>query len=557
VPLVAYFSMEIGLNAEMPTYAGGLGVLAGDTLRSAADIGVSMVGVTLLHRKGYFHQTLDANGRQIESAEPWDVQQFLIEQPQRAAVAIEGRTVHLRCWRYVVTGTEGEIPIYFLDADLAENSAEDRTLTDVLYGDGERYRLCQEILLGIGGVRMLRALGYQAIDRFHMNEGHSALLVIELLQEQARAAGRTSVSAEDVAAVRRQCIFTTHTPVPAGHDRFSMEEAVRILGESPMAALQHLCCHEGMLNLTYLGLNFSHYVNGVAMRHGEVSRAMFGDYTIDAITNGVHAVTWTAAEFQALFDRHIPGWRRDNFSLRYALSIPREEIWQAHVGAKGRLIERIARETGSRFDADTFTIGFARRAAEYKRADLLLHDVERLKCLAAAQPLQIAYAGKAHPRDDAGKEVIERVFDAMKAVGPRIAIVYLPNYDLALGRLLTAGVDLWLNTPHPPLEASGTSGMKAALNGVPTLSVLDGWWIEGCIEGITGWSIGDDHVSDGDRSVSDAASMYDQLEHEILPLFHQHRLGYVDVMRHAIALNGSFFNSHRMVEEYELKAYAA
>jgi starch phosphorylase len=326
-----------------------------------------------------------------------------------------------------------------------------------------------------------------------------------------------------------------------------------------MLALQHLCCHEGKLNLTYLALNFSHYVNGVAMRHGEVSRAMFGGYTIDAITNGVHAATWTADEFHALFDRHIPSWRRDNFSLRYALSIPGDEIWQAHTGAKRRLIDRIATDTASRFDANVFTIGFARRATEYKRADLLFHDVERLKRIAtAAGSLQIVDAGKAHPRDEAGKQMIERIIKAKNAVGPRIALVYLPNHDMALGKLLTSGVDLWLNTPHPPLEASGTSGMKAALNGVPSLSVLDGWWIEGCIEGITGWAIGDHSASpQQDRNAADASSLYDKLEHAILPLFHQHRDGYIDVMRHAIALNGSFFNSHRMVEEYELKAYAA
>ena len=544
--------------AEMRTYAGGLGVLAGDTLRSAADIGVPMIGVTLLHRKGYFRQRLDATGRQIEAPEPWNVQQFLTELPQRATVTIEGRPVHLRCWRYQVKGTEGEVPIYFLDAHLPENAAGDRTFTDFLYGGDERYRLCQEVVLGIGGVRMLRALGYEKIDRFHMNEGHSSLLVMELLLERAREAGRAVVSPEDVAAVRQQCIFTTHTPVPAGHDRFSMDATVRILGESPMVALQHLCCHEGMLNLTYLALNFSHYVNGVAMRHGELSREMFGGYTIDAITNGVHAATWTAGEFQELFDRHIPSWRRDNFSLRYALGIPREEIWQAHIGAKRRSIERIANDAGTRFDSNVFTIGFARRATAYKRADLLLHDVERLKGIAtAAGGLQIIYAGKAHPRDEAGKQMIERIFKAKEASGSRVAIVYLQNHDMALGKLLTSGVDLWLNTPHPPLEASGTSGMKAALNGVPSLSVLDGWWVEGCIEGVTGWAIGDDGPSpQGDCSARDASSMYDKLEHAILPLFHQHRDGFADVMRHAIALNGSFFNSHRMVEEYALKAYA-
>jgi starch phosphorylase len=427
-----------------------------------------------------------------------------------------------------------------------------------LYGGDERYRLCQEVVLGIGGLRMLRALGYQRIDRFHMNEGHSSLLVMELLLEHARGTGRTIVSPEDVATVRQQCVFTTHTPVPAGHDQFSMDVARQILDESPMFALQHLCCHEGMLNLTYLALNFSHYINGVAMRHGEVSRVMFGGYTIDTITNGVHAATWAADEFHVLFDRRIPSWRRDNFSLRYALSIPREEIWQAHIGAKGRLTERVTHDTGVRLDPNVFTIGFARRATAYKRADLLFHDAERLKRIAAkVGTLQIIYAGKAHPRDEAGKLIIERIFKAKEALRSHVAIVYLQNHDLALGKLLTSGVDLWLNTPDPPLEASGTSGMKAALNGVPSLSVLDGWWVEGCIEGVTGWAIGDNRPSpQDDRSAVDASSMYDKLEHAILPLFHQQHERFTDVMRHAIALNGSFFNSHRMVEEYALKAYA-
>lgn len=557
VSSVAYFSMEVGLVAEMPTYAGGLGVLAGDTLRSAADIGVPMVGVTLLHRKGYFRQRLDAIGRQIEEPAEWKIDQFLTEQPQRASVTIEGRTVRLRCWQYEAKGTKGVVPVYFLDADLSDNTDGDRTLTHFLYGGDERYRLCQEIVLGIGGIRMLRALGYHQIERFHMNEGHSSLLVMELLQEQARGAGRAVISPDDVTAVRQRCVFTTHTPVPAGHDQFSMETARRILGESPMFALQHQCCHEGMLNLTYLALNFSHYVNGVAMKHGEVSRAMFGGYTIDAITNGVRAATWTADEFQTLLDRHIPAWRRDNFSLRYARSIPREEIWKAHLGAKKRLIERVAHDTGTRLDPNVFTLGFARRATAYKRADLLLHDIDRLKRIAStAGALHVIYAGKAHPHDKAGKIVIERIFKAKEALGSRIALVYLQNHDMDLGKLITSGVDLWLNTPQPPLEASGTSGMKAALNGVPSLSILDGWWIEGHIEAVTGWAIGErEPPTQNDRTATDAASMYDKLEHVILPLFYQHRDGFIDVMRQAIALNGSFFNSHRMVEEYVLKAY--
>ncbi len=551
--------MEVGVIADMPTYAGGLGVLAGDTLRSAADIGLSMVGVTLLHRKGYFHQQLDATGRQIEEPDPWNVQKFLIEQPARISVCIEGRTVVVRCWRHDVKGNAKTVPLYFLDVDLPDNAAFDRSLTDLLYGGDERYRLCQEMVLGIGGIRMLRALGYERIDRFHMNEGHSSLLTMELLLEQARSAGRSVVTPEDIATVRQRCVFTTHTPVPAGHDRFSMDVARQILGESPMFGLQHLCCHKGMLNLTFMALNFSHYINGVAMRHGEVSRAMYGGYAIDAITNGVHAPTWTADEFQTLFDRHIPSWRRDNFSLRYALSIPLEEIWHAHTGAKERLVERVASDTGIRLDANIFTIGFARRATAYKRPDLLFHDLERLKSIAVAgRGLQIVYAGKAHPRDEDGKQVIERIFKAKDSLGRHVPIVYLPNHDMALGKLVTSGVDLWLNTPHTPMEASGTSGMKAALNGVPSLSVLDGWWVEGCVEGVTGWAIGDDEVSDGgDRTAADASAIYDQLEHVILPLFHGDHHRFTKVMRHAIALNGSFFNSHRMVEEYALKAYSA
>jgi glycogen phosphorylase len=556
---IAYFSMEVGLVADMPTYAGGLGVLAGDTLRSAADLGIPVVGVTLLHRKGYFHQRLDAKGRQSEEPVDWKIEKFLVELPQRVSVSIEGRTVYLRTWKYEVKGAKSVVPVCFLDADLPENSDGDRMLTHFLYGGDARYRLCQEIVLGLGGVRMLRALGYQQLMRFHMNEGHSSLLVVELLEQQARAAGRTAISSDDIAAVRQQCIFTTHTPVPASHDQFPVDMVRRVLGESPIFALQDLCCHEGMLNLTYLALNFSHYVNGVAMKHGEVLRKLFGGYTIDAITNGVHAATWTADEFRELFDRYIPGWRRDNFSLRYALSIAHEEIWNAHTSAKRRLVDRVAHDTGIRRDASICTVGFARRATAYKRADLLMHDVERLKRIAATVgALQVVYAGKAHPQDGPGKALIERVFQARESLGPLVPVVYLANHDMELGRLLTSGVDLWLNTPYPPLEASGTSGMKAALNGVPSLSVLDGWWIEGHIENVTGWSIGEkgQELVPDDRTAADATSMYDKLERVVVPCFYQYRDRFIDIMRHAIALNGSFFNSQRMVEEYVVKAYA-
>lgn len=556
---VAYFSMEIGLEAAMPTYSGGLGVLAGDTIRAAADLKVSMVGMTLLHRKGYFYQRLNASGQQVEEPVDWAVNDFLKELAPRVAITIEGRTVQLRAWLYELHGSgEFLVPVYFLDSDLPENSDWDRTLTHHLYGGDLYYRLCQEVILGIGGVRMLRALGHRQIKRFHMNEGHSSLLTLELLDEAAQAEGRKAPNREDIQSVRGKCVFTTHTPVAAGHDQFPMDLVNGVLGRHDVIEMRDVFCCGDLLNMTFLALNLSHYVNGVAKKHGEISRHLFAGYNIDAITNGIHAATWASAPFAELFDHYVPGWRQDNLSLRYALSIPKQEIWQAHMLAKRDLI-RLANECGNAgFDFDVLTLGFARRAATYKRADLLFTDLARLEAIVKrVGGLQIVYAGKAHPQDQAGKEQIQKVFHARDQLRDKIKVTYLENYDMEMGKLLVAGTDIWLNTPLPPMEASGTSGMKAAVNGVPSLSVLDGWWIEGCIEGITGWSIG---VSDGpagrasDHS-QDAASLYDRLEQVVMPSFYQDRSGFLDIMRHAIALNGSFFNTHRMLQQYVLKAY--
>lgn len=556
---IAYFSMEIALAAEIPTYSGGLGVLAGDTVRSAADLKVPMLAVTLLYRKGYFRQRLDASGWQHEEPAGWNVENLLEEMPGRASVTLEGRTVRLRVWRYEVSGSGGaRVPVYLLDADLPENSDWDRTLTDYLYGGDQHYRLCQEVILGIGGVRMLHALGYKNIQRFHMNEGHASLLVLELLDEEMRQAGRPSITHDDIEAVRKKCVFTTHTPVSAGHDQFPMDLVQSVLGPRDVYDMEDVFCCEGRLNMTYLGFNLSHYINGVAKKHGEVSRLMFARYTIDSITNGVHAASWATKPFKELFDRYIPGWEQENFSLRYSLSIPKNEILSAHLEAKTALIQHVNRETNLAMNMDALTIGFARRVATYKRADLLFQDIERLKSIASkAGPLQVVYAGKAHPQDQGGKELIQRIFQLKESLKNDIKIAYLENYDLELGKTITSGVDLWLNTPQPPLEASGTSGMKAALNGVPSLSILDGWWIEGCIEGVTGWSIGENgRVTEeaGDRS-KDAFSLYEKLEQIVVPQFYHDRDGYIDVMRHAIALNGAFFNTHRMVLQYVLKAY--
>jgi starch phosphorylase len=445
------------------------------------------------------------------------------------------------------------IPVYLLDTNLSSNTDWDRSLTNCLYGGDQHFRLCQEVILGIGGVRMLRALGYHGLDRFHMNEGHASLLTLELLDEQAGRAGRNHVTHDDLTPVRRMCVFTTHTPVAAAHDKFPLGMVNRVLGRREVFDMSDVFCCEGVLNPTYLALNLSHYVNGVAKRHGLVSQHMYGHYVIDSITNGVHAATWTSDSFADLFDRHIPGWRTDNYSLRYALKIPSDEVWMAHHQAKRLLIEQINSETNAGFDLDTCTIGFARRATAYKRMDLVFDDVERLRHIVShVGRLQIVFAGKAHPQDLDGKQLIQRVFHQIEKLRENVPIAYLPNYDMRLAGLLTSGADIWLNTPQPPLEASGTSGMKAAINGVPSLSILDGWWLEGCIEGITGWAI--DGNSDSDRA-QNAASLYDKLECAVLPMFYADRPRFIDVMRHAIALNGSFFNTQRMLQQYAQKAY--
>lgn len=554
---IAYFSMEIGLEPGMPTYSGGLGVLSGDTLRAAADLGVPMAAVSILHRHGYFRQKLDAQGNQAEEVYQWSPEKYLEPLNTIESIIIEGQKVRFRAWRYIVQGIRGhDVPVYLLDTALPENNPWAQTLTDNLYGGDSRYRLCQETLLGIGGVTMLHALGHDNIQTYHMNEGHSALLALALLEQQIEGRLTPPASKDDLEAVRRKCVFTTHTPVAAGHDKFSKDLVFQVLGGERAKTLETLdCLFDGDLNMTYLGLFFSRYINGVSMRHEQVSQDMFPQYPINAITNGVHAATWASTPFRSLFDRCIPEWRRDNLYLRYAVSIPLDEIRRAHVQAKHDLLQEIERRTGTRLDPTAFTIGFARRATPYKQAGLVFSDIERLKRIAReAGPIQIVYGGKAHPRDEGGQDLIRRIFQAAFTLQSDVPVVYLEEYDMALAGLLCPGVDLWLNTPQKPREASGTSGMKAALNGVPSLSVLDGWWIEGHEEGVTGWSIGDGWEGDSD-SRSEAESLYDKLEYIIIPMFYNRPQVYDRIMRSAIALNGSFFNAQRMVDQYRENAY--
>jgi glycogen phosphorylase len=548
--------MEIALDANMPTYSGGLGMLAGDTLRSAADLGAPLVAVTLVYRNGYFRQHLDPSGNQSEQPQQWEPERALKAVEGRVSIEIEQRQVWIRAWQYDVQGIDGDVvAVYLLDTNLPENAEWDRHLTDSLYGGDERYRLAQEIILGLGGLKLLQKLGHDKIQAYHMNEGHSALLALGMLERRLDQSFAGRVKQLDIDGIRRMCIFTTHTPVPAGHDQFPKPLVRQLLGDERVTLLEQTqALHDDSLNMTYLALRFSGYVNGVAMRHGEVSRGMFPNYDISAITNGVHALTWTSPSFRELFDNYISGWRTDNNYLRYAISIPLVDIREAHAKAKEALFTEIRHRTAVSLDPKMFTIGFARRASTYKRADLLFHDRERLKRIARdVGPIQLVYAGKAHPHDDGGKKIIRQVFEGAASLSDVIRTVYVENYDMHWGRLITSGVDLWLNTPMRPQEASGTSGMKAALNGVPSFSVIDGWWAEGWIEGITGWAIGNtDIVEDTDSEVS---TLYDKLEHQILPMFYGTPNRYTEVMRSAIALNGSFFNTQRMVQQYLANAY--
>ncbi len=554
---VAYFSMEIGLISDMPTYSGGLGVLAGDTLRAGSDMGQPMVGITLLNRKGYFKQHLDKQGNQTESPDLWDPAGFLEPGDADISITIEGRVVKIKPWRYILTGVSGHhVPIYFLDTAVPENSPWDQTLTDSLYGGDSHYRLCQEAVLGLGGIATLRALGYSDMKAYHMNEGHSALLILALMQEQMKKLNICTITEACSADVRELCVFTTHTPVAAAIDQFPMNLVSRVLGEERTAILESANCFNGhTLNMTFLGLCFSRYINGVSMRHEEISHGMFPNYPINSITNGVHAATWTSPPIAALYDQHIPEWRKDNLYLRYCVSLPVSEILKAHKEAKQLLFSEIQKRTGVSLDNNVLTIGFARRATGYKRAGLLFSDIERLRQITEnVGPLQFIYSGKAHPRDTGGKDIIRGIFKAAEALKGSIKIVYLEEYNMELAKSICAGVDIWLNTPQKPIEASGTSGMKAALNGVPSFSVLDGWWVEGRVEGVTGWSIGENWELESNPEV-EIASLYNKLEYVIMPLYYSRPTAFGAVMRNAIALNGSYYNSQRMLSQYINNAY--
>ena len=562
--IVSYFSMEIAVDDAVPTYSGGLGVLAGDHLRAAADAGLPMVGVTLLYRQGYFEQRLDADGTQHEHPEVWRPSDRLERLPAEARVQLGDESVRIGIWRYVVTGARGHaVPVYLLDMAMAGNSEESAALTDRLYAGDGAHRLAQEIVLGMGGMAALDAVGHHDIATFHMNEGHSALLSLSLWRATAGGA------ADRRRAIRRRCVFTTHTPVPSGHDRFPLGLVERLLGPGAPDELDALGgVARDELDMTRLGIGSSRVVNAVSQRHGEVTRAMFPGIRIDSVTNGVHAAFWAAPATARLFDQRLPGWREDNTRLRQATAVALEEVQAAHDESKQALLDRLAAEVGRRLDPKTLTVGFARRATPYKRMGLLFSDPDRLAALTREiGPVQVVMAGKAHPRDEGGKAGIRAVFDMAERLSPALEVVFLPGYDMALARLLCAGADVWLNTPRRPHEASGTSGMKAALNGVPSVSILDGWWIEGHVEGVTGWAVGRAAADDEDGGVAhdvederrndeaDADDLYRSLGGAVLPLYYGDPEAFTAVRRFAMALNGSYFTTQRMVADYCRVAY--
>jgi glycogen phosphorylase len=560
-PMIAYFSMEIGIKNDIPTYSGGLGVLAGDTIKSAADLNLPLVAITLITRKGYFKQEIDPSGWQQEAPVIWDPAKYMTLLPNKVAVQIEGREVLIQAWLYrVISPTGGKVPILFLDTDLPENAPVDRIITDTLYGGDSSYRIKQEVVLGMGGVRMLMALECN-VKKYHMNEGHASFLALDLLLTCKRDIESVwdERSVWDISRVRDLCVFTTHTPVEAGHDKFPYPLVKQVLGDIlPLEVLKDIAGKDN-LNMTMLALNLSKYINGVAKKHGEVSQHMFPGYHIHAITNGVHSFTWTCKEMAKLFDKYIPGWANEPELFVRSGSIPEPEIWEAHQQAKQKLLEYVQQTTCVTMDPNVLTLGFARRATGYKRPHLIFSDIQRLLSINKKGKLQIIYAGKAHPRDESGKKIIQGICQYRDNLKDDVAIAFLPGYDMDIALKLVSGVDIWLNTPLRPLEASGTSGMKAAHNGVLNFSVLDGWWIEGHIEGFTGWSIGGMPTETADPGLSDAddvADLYKKLELSIIPKYYDPDKGpWIRMMKNAISKNAYYFNSHRMMRRYVTEAY--
>jgi glycogen phosphorylase len=540
-PRVAYFCMEYGLDPAFPIYAGGLGILAGDHMKSAGDLHAPVVGVGLLWDEGYTRQVVGVGGV-LEDQYPKTPREALRRVDARIDVTVRGRAIPLRAWRVdrYLTST-----LYLLEPE----REEDRWITQRLYGGGVDDRIAQEIVLGVGGVRLLDALGERP-EVFHFNEGHAVFAGLELLR-QRRYGGEAL--AERIAAVRPHVVFTTHTPVPAGNEVHELELMRKMSADLGFSDDELGQIGGAPFSMTVAGLRLSRIANGVAELHGETARAMWRDVAgaapIVSVTNGVHVPTWQDARIRAALVGDKPRERQD------------AELWAAHQAMKRELLAEVARRTGVQLAEDRLVIGFARRAAAYKRADLILGDDHALGRL-FERGVQVVYAGKAHPRDVAGKALVGRLLEAARHHASHV--VFVENYDMRVGALMTRGADIWLNNPRRPLEASGTSGMKAAMNGVPNLSVLDGWWPEGCVHGVTGWKIGDPDPNDDAFNEHDTARvdvrdrelLYRVLEHEVLPAYAD-RARWLELMRASIAMSQWRFSSDRQIEDYVDKIYRA
>jgi starch phosphorylase len=539
---IAYFSAEIGISAKLPTYSGGLGVLAGDHIKAAADAGIELCGVTLLYKEGYFKQRVDENGNQTELYPRFDPYPFLKKLDISLTLKLRERNVVIQVFEYIHTGLSGHsIPIYFLDTDVTENIHDDRIITMRLYSGDKDHRILQEAILGFGGISLLEKMGCNKIQTYHINEGHAAFLTLALLRKYNG----------NIDEVKKLCHFTTHTPVDAGHDHFSINRCKKLLhGLLDDDLKTPSSVQNNRLHMTELGLYFSHSVNGVSRLHEEVARAQFPEYDIGHVTNGVYHPYWIGKSFRILFDRELSGWRIDPIKLKDINKISRDEIWHAHSDLKDFLLGYVNSQTQKALSNDVLTIGFARRAAEYKRARLIFSDIERLSKIGEGK-IQIIFAGKAHPRDSKGKHIIREIVQNAQQLFGKVKVVYLENYNLWLGRLITAGVDVWLNTPLRPNEASGTSGMKASLNGVLNLSTLDGWWAEACNHGKNGWGIGDPMRPD---DYSDANQLYNLLENDVIRLFYNDREAWINMMLNSI-ITGIQYTAYRMIRQYNQKYY--
>jgi starch phosphorylase len=547
--MVAYLSMEIGVDAQLPTCCGGLGVLAGDAIKGAAEINFPLVGVSLRHHKGYFEQRIE-NCQQKEVLKRSNPFGVLRQRDEEVKVQIEGRNVTVGAEEYIIkNGHSNKVLIYFLDTRLYENRVEDREISETCYWMGkpttyeehQRHRFKQEIVLGIGGVRFLKKLGYN-IKKYHMNEGHTALATLEIANNNNW----------DEKETKKKFSFTTHTLVPAGHEVFPIAMVESILkGSFPLDKVKEYGGQANCLNMTKLAMSLSDYQNGVSKRNAEVAREMFPDKKIDYITNAVHLGSWTSGSFKGLFDRHFPGWEENPEKLKDAMKLPNDEVWKAHLENKNILFDFIEDEYAIDLDRNILTLGWFRRIAEYKRPTLIFTDKERLKHIGAGK-IQILMAGKAHPRDGYGKEAIRKIHEESKILKGNVPTVFIKNYGMEISPTLIAGVDVLLNTPRPPNEASGTSGMKALSNGVINVSSWDGWIDEEfkTKEGAIGWAFGYQSETD----VQTAHGLYNVLEQKVMPTFYDNQEKWIEMQKHSISL-ASYYNTNRMLKEYIERAW--